>query len=98
MLHPQRTISPDFLRRFASIHDFSAIKKKLPQSRSALQERDVGGVSGYQEFLEVIFEPGHNDFTHFRGWAGGTFHAEDLNVMSVNDILSRMRWPIRHRR
>jgi hypothetical protein len=59
---------------------------------------DVGGVSGYQEFLEVIFEPGHDEFTHFRGWAGGTFHAEEFTVMAVNDILSRMRWPIRHRR
>jgi hypothetical protein len=59
---------------------------------------DVGGVSGYQEFLEVIFEPGHDDFTHFRGWAGGKFHAENFNVNAVNEILSRMRWPVRHRR
>jgi hypothetical protein len=29
---------------------------------------DVGGPSGYQEFLEVIFEPGHEEFTHFRGF------------------------------
>src|SRR5258708_6375369 len=59
---------------------------------------DVGGVSGYQEFLEVIFEPGHDEFTHFRGWAGGTFHAEEFDMMAVNEILSRMRWPVRHRR
>jgi hypothetical protein len=59
---------------------------------------DVGGVSGYQEFLEVIFEPGHDDFTNFRGWAGGKFHAEEFSLNAVNKILSRMRWPIRHRR
>jgi hypothetical protein len=59
---------------------------------------DVGGPSGYQEFLEVIFEPGHEEFDHFRGWAGGKFHAEEFNVMAVNEILDRMRWPVRHRR
>jgi hypothetical protein len=59
---------------------------------------DVGGASGYTEFLSVIFEPGHEEFEHFRGWAGGTFHAEEFNVMAVNEVLERMRWPKRHRR
>ena len=58
---------------------------------------DVGGPSGYQEFLEVIFDLGHEESAHFRGWAGGTFHAEEFNVKTVNEILERMRWPIRHR-
>ena len=59
---------------------------------------DVGGPSGYQEFLAVIFEPGHEEFSHFRGWAGGKFHAEEFDLKAVNNILSRMRWPVRHRR
>jgi hypothetical protein len=48
--------------------------------------------------LEAIFAPGHEEFEHFRGWAGGAFHAEEFNVMAVNDILDRMRWPKRHKR
>lgn len=48
---------------------------------------DVGGPPGYQEFLEVIFEPGHEEFTHLRGWSGGTFHAEEFDVEAVNKIL-----------
>ena len=59
---------------------------------------DVGGPSGYEEFLAVIFEPGHDEFTHFRGWAGGTFHAEQFDMMAVNYNLERMRWPVRHKR
>ena len=59
---------------------------------------DVGGPSGYQEFLEVIFEPGHEEFEHFRGWAGGKFHAEEFDLKAVNGILERMRWPVKHRR
>jgi hypothetical protein len=59
---------------------------------------DVGGPHGYEEFLQVIFEPGHEEFSHFRGWAGGKFHAEEFDVKAVNKILERMRWPVRHRR
>jgi len=58
---------------------------------------DVGGVSGYQEFLEVIFEPGHDEFEHYREWAGDPVHAEEFNVAAVNKILERMRWPKRRR-
>ena len=59
---------------------------------------NVGGPPGYQEFLEVIFEPGHEEFAQFRGWAGGKFHAEEFNLKAVNKVLSRMRWPVRHKR
>jgi hypothetical protein len=59
---------------------------------------DVGGVSGYQEFLEVIFDPNHEEYEHLVGWAGGPFQAEEFDVKAVNKTLSRMRWPIRHER
>jgi Plasmid pRiA4b ORF-3-like protein len=58
---------------------------------------DVGGVWGYNEFLEVIFEPGHEEFDHYRGWADG-FQPEYFDLPKVNETLSRMRWPKRHRR
>jgi len=58
---------------------------------------DVGGPHGYQQFLEAIFEPGHEDFSHFRGWAGGTFHAEEFDMKAVNKALERMQWPVGHR-
>jgi len=63
---------------------------------------DVGGVPGYAEFLEVIFEPGHEEYEHYVCWAGGPsplnrsvgrFQPEEFNIMAVNDALSRMRWP-----
>jgi hypothetical protein len=59
---------------------------------------DVGGAHGYQEFLEVIFQPGHEEFEHYREWAGNPVHAEEFSVAAVNEILERMRWPVRHRR
>jgi len=59
---------------------------------------DVGGPSGYEDFLKVIFEPGHEEFEHFRGWAGGEYHAEEFDLKAVNEILERMRWPVKDRR
>jgi hypothetical protein len=59
---------------------------------------DVGGPHGYQEFLDVIFEPGHDEFEHYRVRAGNAVHAEDFDVKAVNETLDRMRWPKRHRR
>jgi hypothetical protein len=33
------------------------------------------------------FPPGHEEFSHFRGWAGGKFPAEEFDVNVVNKIL-----------
>src|ERR1039458_9580510 len=59
---------------------------------------DVGGASGYERFLEIIFNPCHKDFRDLMTWAGGAFQAEEFDVQAVNGILSGMRWPIRHKR
>lgn len=59
---------------------------------------DVGGPHGYQEFLEVIFRPGHEEFEHYRQWAGNAVHAEEFDLAAVNKRLEKMRWPVRHRR
>jgi hypothetical protein len=58
---------------------------------------DVGGPSGYRELMEVVFEPEHEEFEHYRQWAGNV-HAEEFSVAAVNEILDRMRWPVKHER
>jgi hypothetical protein len=98
-------------------HDI-VLEKILPAGTTAIRpvcvagERhcppeDVGGTSGYEEFLEVIFEPSHADYEHYVRWAGGPsalnrsagrFQPEQFELAAVNDALSRMRWPARHRR
>jgi hypothetical protein len=59
---------------------------------------DVGGVHGYEEFLDAIFDPDHEEFEHYRQWAGDGFGPERFDLQKVNDTLNRMRWPKRHRR
>lgn len=58
---------------------------------------DVGGVSGYEEFLEAIFDPTHEEYEHYVGWAGGHF-IDEFDLKGVNETLSRIQWPVRHRR
>jgi hypothetical protein len=55
-------------------------------------------VSGYQEFLEVIFDPKHEEYEDLVSWAGGPFQADEFDLKAVNETLSRMRWPVRHKR
>jgi hypothetical protein len=59
---------------------------------------DVGGVEGYQRFMEVIFDPKHEEYEDLIAWAGGPFQAEEFDLSAVNKTLSRMQWPVRHRR
>ncbi|MDE3199271.1 MAG: plasmid pRiA4b ORF-3 family protein [Acidobacteriota bacterium] len=56
---------------------------------------DVGGVHGYTEFLEVIFDPTHEEFEHYRQWAGLDFSPEAFDIEKVNAALARKRWPKR---
>ena len=58
---------------------------------------DVGGTPGYERFLEVIFDPAHEDHERMVGWAGGRFQAEEFKLAVVNRYLSRLRRPARRR-
>jgi hypothetical protein len=58
---------------------------------------DVGGVPGYEEFLEAILDPAQENYDQFVRWAGGHFQ-DEFDLKAVNKKLSRMRWPVRHRR
>ena len=57
---------------------------------------DVGGVYGYQEFLEVILDPSHEEYESMVQWAGGHF-IDAFDPKTVNATLAKMRWPVRHR-
>jgi hypothetical protein len=78
--------------------EMSATRPICVSGRRRRPPEDVGGPSGYQEFLKVLFEPGHEVNERFRAWAGGTFHPEEFDVKVVNTILERMRWPVKHER
>ncbi|MFH2053020.1 MAG: plasmid pRiA4b ORF-3 family protein [bacterium] len=44
---------------------------------------DVGGVGGYEEFLEAIADPDHEEHDSYLEWCGGAFDPEEFDPAAV---------------
>ena len=44
---------------------------------------DCGGIWGYEEFIEAIMDPKHENYHQYIEWAGGNFNPEHFNVKAV---------------
>ncbi|MCC6175477.1 MAG: plasmid pRiA4b ORF-3 family protein [Chloroflexi bacterium] len=56
--------------------------------RRACPPEDVGGVWGYQEFLEAIRDPSHPEHASMLEWIGGDFDPNAFDLDSVNQQLA----------
>jgi Plasmid pRiA4b ORF-3-like protein len=52
---------------------------------------DVGGSTGYANFLEAISDPSHEEHDEYVEWIGGEFDPEEFDVDLVNQRLKRIR-------
>jgi hypothetical protein len=50
---------------------------------------DVGGPSGYQEFLEAVLDPAHEEHRSMLRWAGGHFDPEWFELELTNKDVER---------
>jgi len=50
---------------------------------------DVGGVSGYEEFLEALFDPAHEEHEHMKSWVGRPFHPTSFSLDETNERLRK---------
>ena len=57
-------------------------------TRSAPPE-DVGGTSGYADFLEAWRDPKHEEHKDMRRWAGRSFNPERFNLDATNKAIAR---------
>jgi len=54
---------------------------------------DVGGLEGYEEFLEALDDPEHEMHEQYRDWLGAAFDPKAFDVDAVNLELARYaRW------
>jgi hypothetical protein len=60
------------------------------KGKRACPPEDVGGVWGYQDFLEAIRNPDHEEHDEYLTWVGGEFDPEAFNLQKVNDRLRHM--------
>jgi hypothetical protein len=62
----------------------------------ACPPEDVGGVWGYEEFLDAIRDPDHPEHKDYTEWIGGEFDPEAFDIKRVNAVLHLKR-RTRHR-
>ena len=55
---------------------------------------DVGGVYGYEQFLEAIADPAHEMHADLLQWIGGHFDSEEFDIQAINKSLGRIGKPI----
>jgi hypothetical protein len=51
---------------------------------------DVGGLWGYENFLEAIRDPDHNEHEEYLTWVGGEFDPEAFDLEEINSQLRHM--------
>ncbi|MBN2385597.1 MAG: plasmid pRiA4b ORF-3 family protein [Anaerolineales bacterium] len=56
-------------------------------ARRACPPEDVGGVWGYENFLQAISDPKHEQHDEYREWIGGDFDPEEFDLDEVNERL-----------
>jgi len=52
---------------------------------------DCGGTAGYEEFIEAISDPQHEEHDSYLEWVGGSFDPEAFDLKRANDILENIR-------
>jgi hypothetical protein len=57
----------------------------------ACPPEDVGGISGYENFLEALGDPKHPEHDELLEWIGGSFDPEAFDLDGVNRLLRAMR-------
>lgn len=60
----------------------------------ACPPEDCGGSIGYEDLLEVLNDPTHEEYEHYSEWAGD-FDPKRFNLDEVNDRLSRIKSNLR---
>ena len=55
--------------------------------KRACPPEDVGGVWGYESFLETIRDPKHPEHAEMLEWVGGAFDPEEFELAAVNQAL-----------
>lgn len=73
---------------------------RLLKATGACPPEDVGGAWGYEEFLEALADPDHEQHDDMVHWSGGDFDAKDAGADSIIERFDRLakKWAPRPRK
>ena len=73
---------------------------RLLKAAGACPPEDVGGAWGYEEFLEALADPDHEQHEDMVHWSGGDFDAEDAGAGTIIERFERLakKWAPRPRK
>ncbi|SPJ25950.1 plasmid pRiA4b ORF-3 family protein [Palleronia abyssalis] len=73
---------------------------RLLKATGACPPEDVGGAWGYEEFLEALTDPDHEQHEDMVRWSGGDFDPEDAGTDSIIESFDRLakKWAPRPRK
>jgi hypothetical protein len=60
------------------------------KGKRACPPEDVGGVWGYEDFLEAIRDPDHPEHDEYLEWVGWEFDPEEIDLEAINAELRQM--------
>jgi len=63
---------------------------RLLKATGACPPEDVGGAWGYEEFLEALADPDHEQHEDMVHWSGGSFDPEDAGADSIIERFDRL--------
>lgn len=64
--------------------------------KRACPPEDCGGPWGYEDFLEIIMDPGHEEHDEMLEWAGGHFDPEEFDMTEIqfDDPEERLKYAL----
>jgi hypothetical protein len=77
--------------RVEEIHEGPPEQVRCLEGARSCPPEDCGGPHGYQDMLEIIFDPKHPEYQERREWLGESFAPELFNVEIVNRRLRRLK-------
>jgi len=73
------------------IEDGVPAKIRCLEGGRSCPPEDCGGPAGYEELLEILFNPKHPEYEERKEWVGGHFDPEHFNPEPVNRRLNRLK-------
>jgi hypothetical protein len=76
------------LDKILTPNDTSQIPKCIAGKRNCPPE-DCGGIWGYEEMLEILKQPDHEDYEGFIDWLGEGFDPAFYDMDRINNLLKK---------